>query len=234
MATAIVARTDDLHKTLQVGQVEVRAIQGVSLEIARGEMLGIIGPSGSGKSTLMGLLGGLDAPTSGRVVIDGTDITELSERALTRIRNEKIGFVFQSFNLISTLTALENVALPVQFSASRKFPPKKRARELLHLMGLGDRQRHRPSQLSGGEQQRVAIARAMANEPALLLCDEPTGNLDSEASALVLETLRSVRDDLGATVVIVTHDMAVAEQLDRLITLVDGCVASDAAPAVAQ
>ena len=234
MATAIVARTDDLHKTLQVGQVEVRAIQGVSLEIARGEMLGIIGPSGSGKSTLMGLLGGLDAPTSGRVFIDGTDITELSERALTRIRNEKIGFVFQSFNLISTLTALENVALPVQFSASRKFPPKKRAHELLQLMGLGDRQSHRPSQLSGGEQQRVAIARAMANEPALLLCDEPTGNLDSEASALVLETLRAVRDDLGATVVIVTHDMAVAEQLDRLITLVDGYVASDAAPSMAQ
>ena len=230
METAIVARTEDLHKTLQVGQVEVRALQGVSLEIARGEMLGIIGPSGSGKSTLMGLLGGLDAPTSGRVSIDGTDITELSERALTRIRNEKIGFVFQSFNLISTLTALENVALPVQFSNSRKFPPKQRARELLQLMGLGDRLSHRPSQLSGGEQQRVAIARAMANEPALLLCDEPTGNLDSEASALVLETLRSVRDDLGATVVIVTHDMQVAEQLDRLITLVDGRVVSNAPP----
>lgn len=234
MAGAQVARTEDLYKTLKVGQVEVRAIQGVTLEIGQGEMPGIVGPSGSGKSTLLGLLGGLDAPSSGRVIIDGTEITRMNERALTRIRNEKIGFVFQSFNLVATLTAQENVALPVQFSRKRKFPPQKRARELLDLMGLDDRRRHRPSQLSGGEQQRVAIARALANEPALLLCDEPTGNLDSEASALVLDTLRTVRDQLGATVVIVTHDPQVAGQLDRLITLVDGRIASDASAAKAK
>lgn len=234
MTKAIVASTIDLHKTLMVGQLEVKAIQGVSLEITGGEMLGVIGPSGSGKSTLLGLLGGLDTPTKGRVIIDGTDITNSSERALTRIRNEKIGFVFQSFNLISTLTAMENVALPVQFSASKKFPPRQRARDLLQRMGLGDRLHHRPNQLSGGEQQRVAIARAMANAPGLLLCDEPTGNLDSEASSLVLDTLSTIRNDLSTTVVVVTHDMAVAAQLDRLITLVDGRIASDAAPVMAQ
>ena len=231
MTEDYVARAENLHKTLNVGQMEVKAIQGITLGIARGEMLGIIGPSGSGKSTLMGLLGGLDTPTSGSVIIDGTDITNLSERALTRIRNEKIGFVFQSFNLIATLSALENVALPVQFSTKKKFSPRERARELLQTMGLAEREHHQPNQLSGGQQQRVAIARAMANAPALLLCDEPTGNLDTEASANVLETLRAVRDDFGATVVIVTHDMAVANQLDRLITLVDGRVADDSSVA---
>ncbi len=229
MSQTVVARAEELRKTLQVGQVKVHALRGVSLEIGRGEMLGIVGPSGSGKSTLMGLLGGLDTPTQGRVIIDDIDITRLSERALTRIRNEKIGFVFQSFNLITTLTALENVALPVQFSAKRRHSPRNRAVELLERMQLGDRLRHRPSQLSGGEQQRVAIARALANEPDILLCDEPTGNLDTEASTLVMDTLRSARDDMGATVVIITHDPDLAGQLDRLIRLVDGSIVNDQA-----
>ncbi len=223
-----VLRTEDLQKSFRTGEVTVHALRGISMEVQRGEFLGIIGPSGSGKSTLLGLIGGLDTPTAGRVLIDGADITRLSERALTRIRNEKIGFVFQSFNLIPTLTALENVALPVQFSHRREFTPRQRARDILEALGLGDRLHHRPSQLSGGQQQRVAIARALANNPPLLLADEPTGNLDTAASAVVLDALRDVQRLTGTTIVVVTHDMGVASQVDRLITLVDGEIASQA------
>jgi putative ABC transport system ATP-binding protein len=225
-----VVRTLELKKDLHMGEVIVHAVRGVSLSVARGEFLGIIGPSGSGKSTLLGLIGGLDTPTSGQIYIDGLDITNLDERALTRIRNEKIGFVFQFFNLIPTLTAVENVALPTQFARHRKFNPVKRAKELLELLGLGDRMDHRPSQLSGGQQQRVAIARALANDPPLLLCDEPTGNLDSSSSEVVMRTLRDVQQKTGTTVVIVTHDMGVASQVDRLVSLVDGRIAEDIDP----
>jgi putative ABC transport system ATP-binding protein len=205
-------------------------LRGVSLTVQRGEFMGIIGPSGSGKSTLLGLIGGLDTPTSGKVYIDGTDITSMNERALTRIRNEKIGFVFQFFNLIPTLTAWENVALPMQFSSKHKGSASKRAKELLDLLGLGDRLTHRPTQLSGGQQQRVAIARALANNPPLVLCDEPTGSLDTEASDNVMKALRDVQQKTYTTVIIVTHDPDVASQLDRLITLVDGAIAGDADP----
>jgi putative ABC transport system ATP-binding protein len=225
-----VLRTEDLKKDLKVGEVTVQALRGVSLTVQRGEFMGIIGPSGSGKSTLLGLIGGLDSPTSGKVFIDGTDITNLNERALTRVRNEKIGFVFQFFNLIPTLTALENVSLPIQFSPQRKFDPTKRAKELLDLLGMADRLTHRPTQLSGGQQQRVAIARALANAPALLLCDEPTGSLDTESSATVMNALREVQTSMNTTVIIVTHSMDVASQLDRLVTLVDGRLASDVDP----
>jgi len=166
--TPHVLQTQDLKKDLQVGEVTVHALRGVTLNVQRGEFMGIIGPSGSGKSTLLGLIGGLDSPTSGTVTIDGIDITNLNERALTRVRNEKIGFVFQFFNLIPTLTAQENVSLPIQFAKKRKFNPDKRAAELLELLGIADRLDHRPTQLSGGQQQRVAIARALANGPALL------------------------------------------------------------------
>ncbi len=228
--TDIVLRVDDLRKDLKLGEVVVHALRGVSLTVARGEFMGIIGPSGSGKSTLLGLIGGLDTPTSGTVRIDGTDITRMNERELTRIRNEKIGFVFQFFNLIPTLTALENVALPMQFSPHHKGSATKRAKELLELLGLGDRLHHRPTQLSGGQQQRVAIARALANDPPLVLCDEPTGSLDSEASETVMKALRDVQAKIGTTVIIVTHDPDVASQLDRLITLVDGAIASDSDP----
>ena len=225
-----VLRAVDLKRDLRVGEVVVHALRGVTLEVRQGEFLGIIGPSGSGKSTLLGLVGGLDAPTSGKVFIDDVDITALNERALTRIRNEKIGFVFQAYNLIPTLTALENVALPVQFARQRRFSPAQRAREVLDMLGLGDRLDHRPAQLSGGQQQRVAIARALANNPPLLLADEPTGNLDTEASGVVMTALHDVRRNMNTTVVVVTHDMDVAAQADRLILLVDGCIVEDIDP----
>jgi putative ABC transport system ATP-binding protein len=182
----VVLRATNLTKDLPLGQVVVHAVRGIDLEVYENEMVGIAGPSGSGKSTLLGLIGGLDTPTEGRIEIDGVDITNMSEGRLTEVRNEKIGFVFQFFNLIPTLTALENVALPIEFAQKPKFDPDKRARQLLDLLGLSDRLNHRPMELSGGQQQRVAIARALANNPPLLLADEPTGNLDSEASAVVM------------------------------------------------
>ena len=217
-----VIRTRGLTKDLPLGSTVVHALRGVELDIYQGEIVGIVGPSGSGKSTLLGLIGGLDRPTSGTVEIDGVDISRMSEDRLTEIRNEKIGFIFQFFNLIPTLTAQENVALPIQFARKARFNPEKRAKELLALLGLKDRAHHRPNQLSGGQQQRVAIARALANNPPLLLADEPTGNLDSESGAIVLEALRSIRQDTGTTVVIVTHDPGLAAQTDRVLTLVDG------------
>lgn len=227
MGHDVVLRASNLSKTLKVGEVSVEALRDVSLEITRGEFVGIVGPSGSGKSTLLGLVGGLDTPTTGTIELDGIDITRVNERKLTRIRNEKIGFVFQAFNLIPTLTALENVALPVQFAAKRQFNPNKRAKELLEMLGLGDRTHHRPTQLSGGQQQRVAIARALANNPAIIVGDEPTGNLDSESSSIVMQALRDVRDNLNTTVILVTHDSGIAEQMERLITLVDGRITTD-------
>jgi putative ABC transport system ATP-binding protein len=222
-----VLRTEDLKKDLGMGEITVHALRGITLNVERGEFMGIIGPSGSGKSTLLGLIGGLDSPTSGSVFIDGTDITNLNEQALTRVRNEKIGFVFQFFNLIPTLTALENVALPIQFARKRKFDATKRATELLDHLGMGERLHHRPSQLSGGQQQRVAIARALANAPTLLLCDEPTGSLDSESSRIVMSALRDVQQQMNTTVIIVTHSPEVAAQVDRVVTLVDGRLTSD-------
>jgi putative ABC transport system ATP-binding protein len=223
----LVLRAENLTKELRAGEIVVQALRGVSLDVERGELLGIIGPSGSGKSTLLGLVGGLDSPTSGRIEIDGVDITNLNERALTRVRNEKIGFVFQFFNLIPTLSALENVALPIQFANKRRFNPNQRAKELLTTLGLSDRLHNRPTQLSGGQQQRVAIARALANSPALLLCDEPTGSLDSESSAVVMQALKDVQRQMGTTVIVVTHNMEIAAQMDRLVTLVDGHITSD-------
>jgi putative ABC transport system ATP-binding protein len=219
-----VIQVRDLRKEFKLGSESVEALCGVDLVVRRGEMLSIIGPSGSGKSTLLGLIGGLDTPTSGTVIIDGQDISRMNERQLTRIRNEKIGFVFQFFNLIPTLTALENVALPVQFAPKRRFNPNKRARELLTRLGLEDRLRHRPTQLSGGQQQRVAIARALANDPPLLLADEPTGNLNTEAGALVMQAIKQLHTDLNTTVIIVTHDPQVTEQTERTLRMVDGVI----------
>jgi len=226
-----VIRTQGVVKELPLGKYTVHALRGVDMEIYAGEMVGIIGPSGSGKSTLLGLIGGLDTPTRGTIEIDGVDISRMSEDNLTEIRNEKIGFIFQFFNLIPTLTALENVALPIQFAHKPKFNPDKRAKELLTTLGLKDRLRHRPSELSGGQQQRVAIARALANNPPLLLADEPTGNLDSESGAMVMQTLRDIRQQAGTTVVIVTHDPAIAQQTDRVLTLVDGTLVNGVVPA---
>lgn len=229
-----VLQTENLHKDINMGKIVVRALRGVTFSVERGEFLGIIGPSGSGKSTLLGLIGGLDTPTSGTIHIDGQNVTNLDENALTRVRNEKIGFVFQFFNLVPTLTALENVALPIQFARKKRFNPHKRAKELLTLLGMADRMHHRPNQLSGGQQQRVAIARALANEPPLLLADEPTGSLDSESSAVVMNTLRDVQKRMGTTVIIVTHDLEVASQVNRIITLNDGQIIKDDARSTAQ
>ena len=212
----------DLSRQLKVGSHTIHALHSVDLAIDAGEMVGIVGPSGSGKSTLLGLLGGLDRPSSGKVILDGMDISDLSEDRITEIRNEKIGFIFQFFNLIPTLNALENVALPLQFARSPKFRPEKRARELLTRLGLGDRLRHRPAELSGGQQQRVAIARALANQPPLLLADEPTGNLDRAASDELLELLHEIRAAEQTTIVVVTHDSAIADSLDRALLLEDG------------
>lgn len=220
--TIPIVEAHDLTKTFALGDEKVAAVNGVEFAIQRGEVVAISGPSGSGKSTLLGLIGGLDAPSAGTIAIDGVDISQMHERGLTRLRNEKIGFVFQFFNLINTLTALENVALPVQFAVRRQYEPEARAKELLIRLGLGNRLQHRPNQLSGGEQQRVAIARALANSPPLLLADEPTGNLNTEAGDLVLHTLKQARDEFGATVVIVTHDPRIAAQTDRQLYLVDG------------
>ncbi|MDZ4763777.1 MAG: ABC transporter ATP-binding protein [Chloroflexota bacterium] len=223
-----VIRTVGLTKTLPLGKTVVHALRGVDMEIYSGEMVGIVGPSGSGKSTLLGLIGGLDSPSGGKIEIDGIDITRMSEDRLTEIRNEKIGFVFQFFNLIPTLTALENVVLPIQFARKARVNPNKRAKELLTLLGLHDRLNHRPAELSGGQQQRVAIARAMANNPPLVLADEPTGNLDTESGAVVLAALRQVQREVGTTVVIVTHDTSLAALTDRVLTLVDGRIVNGA------
>ncbi len=222
VAARAIIRVRGLARELRLGKVSVHALRNVNMEIYAGEMVSIVGPSGSGKSTLLGLIGGLDSPSSGSVEIDGVDITHMNEDQLTTIRNEKIGFIFQFFNLIPTLTALENVALPIQFAHRPRYQPNQRARELLDLLGLGDRMNHRPAELSGGEQQRVAIARALANNPPLLLADEPTGNLDTASGHVVLEALRNAQREAGTTVVLVTHDPELAGITDRQLTLVDG------------
>jgi len=226
-----ILRARNLTKDLPLGPEVVHAVRGVDLTIYENEMVAIVGPSGSGKSTLLGLIGGLDTPTTGRIEIDGVDVTNMSEGRLSEVRNEKIGFVFQFFNLIPTLTALENVALPIEFANRPKYEPVQRARDLLGMLGLSDRLNHRPMELSGGQQQRVAIARALANNPPLLLADEPTGNLDSEASEVVLAALREVWRETGTTVVLVTHDHALAERMGRVMELVDGRIVREYATA---
>ena len=219
-----VIHASGVTRDLKLGSHIVHALRGVNLDIYANEMVGIIGPSGSGKSTLLGIIGGLDSPTEGKIAIDGVDITRMSERQLTDIRNQKIGFVFQFFNLIPTLTAIENVALPIEFAQERRHKPFERARQLLDLLGLGGRLNHRPNELSGGQQQRVAIARALANDPPILLADEPTGNLDSRSGETVLQSLASIRAENGTTVVLVTHDPSLAGRMDRVLTLVDGII----------
>ncbi len=217
----------EVTRQLKLGAHIVHALRGVNLEIHRNEMIGIIGPSGSGKSTLLGIIGGLDSPSTGRVEIDGIDISRMNENQLTDIRNQKIGFVFQFFNLIPTLTAVENVALPIEFAQMRRHQPFSRARELLDMLGLGDRFNHKPNELSGGQQQRVAIARALANDPPILLADEPTGNLDSHSGETVMAALNTIRDENGTTVVLVTHDRSLASQMDRVLLLEDGKITTE-------
>ncbi|MXX82051.1 MAG: ABC transporter ATP-binding protein [Chloroflexi bacterium] len=224
-----VIRARDVTRQLKLGEHVVHALRGVNLEIHRKEMVGIIGPSGSGKSTLLGIIGGLDSPSAGSVEIDGVDISRMNENQLTDIRNQKIGFVFQFFNLIPTLTAVENVALPIEFAQMRRHQPFSRARDLLDMRGLGDRFNHKPNELSGGQQQRVAIARALANDPPILLADEPTGNLDTESGETVMAALNSIRAENGTTIVLVTHDRSLANRMDRVLLLEDGIISADGA-----
>ncbi len=225
MTDGHVIQTQNLIKRYKLGRNHsVEALRGVDMTIDKGEIVSIVGPSGSGKSTLLGIIGGLDTPTEGSVKIDGIEISDMNENQLTDLRNEKIGFIFQFFNLIPALTALENVSIPIQFARKRNFNPDKRAKELLTTLGLGDRLNHRPTELSGGQQQRVAIARALANNPPLVLADEPTGNLDTESGQIVLDTIERVREEFGTTIVMVTHDNELADHADRTLHLVDGLI----------
>ena len=205
----------------------VTALHDVSLTIAKGEMVSIVGPSGSGKSTLLNLAGGLDTPSTGRVIVDGQSLGGLSDDDLTRLRRDKIGFVFQFFNLLPTLTCLENVGLPLHLRGWQRRKVEERARELLTIVQLAARLHHRPEELSGGERQRVAIARALAIYPPVILADEPTGNLDTSTGRDILALMRDLHGRLGCTIVIVTHDMRVAESCQRTISLRDGCIVDD-------
>lgn len=217
---------DDVHKYYDLGETKVHALRGVNVRIERGEFVAIMGASGSGKSTFMNILGCLDKPTGGRYLLEGIAVSELSKKELATIRNRKIGFVFQGFNLLSRTTALENVELPTLYAQVTKEEGRKRANEALELVNLGDRMGHFPSQLSGGQQQRVAIARALVNHPSILLADEPTGNLDSRTSVEILEVFQKLNND-GLTVVMVTHEPDIAEFAKRGIQFRDGSIRRD-------
>lgn len=219
----VVIQAENLTKIYQMGEVEVKALAGVSFEIKRGEMLAIMGPSGSGKSTLMNILGCLDRPTGGEYILDGSPVSKLNDDQLAVIRNRKVGFVFQSFNLLPRQTALANVELPMRYAGVSRGRID-RARTALEVVGLGDRVKHRPTELSGGQQQRVAIARALVNNPAILMADEPTGNLDSKSGKEILELILRLNREQGVTVIVVTHDPRVAEQTQRIIRLRDGLI----------
>jgi macrolide transport system ATP-binding/permease protein len=221
---------EDVTRTYHVGDVDVHALAGVSLQIERGEFVSIMGASRSGKSTLMAILGGLDRPSSGHYFLDGVDVASLDEPALARIRSERLGFVFQSFNLLARTSALENVALPLFYASSGPVhgaARSDRARAALALLGLGDRENNTPAQLSGGQQQRVAIARALINDPSLLLADEPTGNLDTRTSYEIMEALVALNRERGVTIVVVTHAPDIAEYTNRVVTMRDGRILSD-------
>ncbi|GAB1469134.1 ABC transporter ATP-binding protein [Chloroflexota bacterium] len=211
----------NLTKTYVMGEIEVRALSGVSFTVMRGEVISIMGPSGSGKSTLMNTIGCLDRPTSGEYILDGESVGQMNDDELASVRNRKIGFVFQSFNLLSRLTAVGNVELPLRYAGLTE-GRRQRAQAALEAVGLGDRMTHRPYELSGGQQQRVAVARALVNNPAIIMADEPTGNLDSKVGKEIMSLLLNLNKDLGTTLIIVTHDQKIAEQTQRVIRLQDG------------
>ena len=215
----------DLTKTYQMGDITVRALRGVSFTVGRGELVAIMGPSGSGKSTLMNTLGCLDKPTSGVYKIEGVDVSRMSDAQLASVRNRKIGFVFQSFNLLPKLTALENVELPMLYAGLRN--RRKRATAALEAVGLGTRLDHKPKELSGGQQQRVAVARSLVNDPAIILADEPTGNLDTRSSTEVMQIFQRLNAEQGITVIFVTHEPDIAEHTRRIIRVRDGVLARD-------
>lgn len=216
--------TKNLCKVFRKKEHEVKALWKINLKIATGDYISIQGPSGSGKTTLLNMLGCLDVPSSGHVVIDGIDVSKMGEGALTKVRAKKVGFVFQSFNLIPILSAVENVELPLELTKMNKKERRERAEELLELVGLGDRLNHRPGELSAGEQQRVAIARALANKPAIILADEPTGNLDSKTGKKIMALLEELNQKTGTTIIVVTHDKSMAQFTKTMIFLKDGRV----------
>jgi putative ABC transport system ATP-binding protein len=225
---SVVVETRDLKRHYRMGQSIVRALDGVSMTVGQGEFLGLLGTSGSGKSTLLNLLAGLDRPTEGTLKIFDRDLAQMSSAELAGHRRQNVGMVFQSFNLVSTMSALDNVALSMMFAGVPRKTREEKALHLLESVGLGGRQQHRPRELSGGEQQRVAIARALSNEPHMLLADEPTGNLDSRTSAEIMELLVKLNTEGGKTVVMVTHDAALASRhAHRIVTLLDGAIVSE-------
>ena len=222
-------QTENLMKVYQMGDSEVRALNGASFTIDKGEMVAIMGPSGSGKSTLMSIIGCLDAPTSGKYMLDGVSVENMDEVKLAETRGRKIGFVFQQFNLLARTSALENVMLPLTYAGVSGKERNDRAMKALDRVGLSQRTHHAPNELSGGQQQRVAIARALVNEPAILLADEPTGALDSKTSVEIMDLFQSLHKDSGQTVILVTHDSYVARHTDRIIKISDGKIVSDEA-----
>jgi len=225
-AAKCVIRIEDVHKYYELGETRVHALRGVSLEIARGEFVAIMGASGSGKSTFMNILGCLDKPSSGHYLLEGTDVSQHDKKALALIRNQKIGFVFQGFNLLARTTALENTELPTLYTKIDNSERRRRASEALAMVGLADRAHHFPSQMSGGQQQRVAVARALVNRPSILLADEPTGNLDSRTSVEIMEILQNLNDK-GLTIVLVTHELDIAQFARRVLIFRDGKIRKD-------
>jgi putative ABC transport system ATP-binding protein len=227
VAGAPVIQIQDVHKYYDMGEQKVHALRGVSVDIRRGEFVAIMGASGSGKSTFMNILGCLDTPSAGQYLLENIDVSSLTKRDLAKIRNQKIGFVFQGFNLLSRTTALENTELPTLYAQLPREEREKRAREALDMVGLGDRADHFPSQLSGGQQQRVAIARSLVNRPSILLADEPTGNLDSRTSVEIMDIFQKLNEERGLTIVLVTHEHDIAEFAKRSIVFRDGKIRKD-------